>query len=124
MRDIIIFSNRKIEKDDCYSTLINEIPYIKSNGNDLMIDAKNRLYLNFSSDRINSPMDESSDEFQKHIPIDNAYLTFIETYRSIDAKRVVSVLLSIYEELYVYIDELDWYGSSQEFINAEFDFWL
>ena len=122
MRDIILFSNRQIVKEDCFSVLEKEVQNIKNNGNDLMIDAKNRLYLNFSSQRINEPKDESSIEFQKHIPIYNAYLTFIETYRFIDAKRVINVLLSIYKELYVYIDDIDWYGKAEEFINTEFDF--
>lgn len=107
MRDIILFSNKRIVKEDCFNSLNNEIKGIKDNGSDLMIDSKNRLYLNFSSQRINQPQDESSSEFQKHVPIDNAYLTFIETYRSIDAKRVVSVLLTIYKDLYVYVDDID-----------------
>jgi len=122
MRDIIVFSKTQIIKDECIEKLKKDISCIKENGNDLMIDSTNRLYINFSSQRINEPKDETSEELQKSIPIDNAFLTFIETYRSIDAKRVLTSLMEIYKELFVYVDDTDWYGTATEFINATFDF--
>ena len=122
MRDIILFTERQIVKDECFDVMKREIKNIKENGDGLMIDGKNRLYLNFSSERINDPKDDASEDFQKHVPIDNAHLTFMETYRSIDAKRVITVIAGIYGNVFVYIDDTDWYGSAKNFTETKFDF--
>ena len=51
------------------------------------------------------------------------YINFFETYRSIDAKRFIAVLMTIYPELYVDVDEADfWYGTAQEYLDTEFDY--
>jgi len=55
------------------------------------------------------------------VPIENAYITDFETYRSVDAKKVFAVLMQIYPELYVN-DDGDWYGTAQEYIDTEFDY--
>ena len=69
---------------------------------------------------------ESAEEFEeerKRIPIQDPYINFFETYRSVDAKRFVAVLMKIYPELYIDVDESDfWSGTAQEYLDTEFDF--
>ena len=51
------------------------------------------------------------------------YINHFETHRSIDAKRVVEVLMELYPELYIEIDdEIEWSGTAQEYLDTEFDY--
>ena len=66
---------------------------------------------------------EAKDEYKKKIPIENPYVTDFETHRSIDLKRVIKVLMQLYPELYINVDDsTNWLGSAQEYLDTEFDY--
>jgi intergrase/recombinase len=125
MRDFIFFTNRKITAEECFEALKNEIQYVETNGADIWINAKSKSFLTPSDDCIDdfifdSP--EDFEEFKKKIPIQNPCITDFETHRSIDAKRVIKVLMQIYPELYVNVQDDDWWGTAQEYLDTEFDY--
>ena len=123
MRDFYFFTSNQITAKDCFEALKNEIKNVEMNGEtDIWINAKSRSFIWFSNDTIDDFFFESpeeKEEFKKKIPIENPYVTDFETHRSIDLKRVISVLMKICPELYIY-DDGDFVGSAQEYLDAEF----
>ena len=125
MRDFYFFTSNQITAKDCFEALKNEIKNVEMNGEtDIWINAKSRSFIWFSNDTIDDFFFESpeeKEEFKKKIPIENPYVTDFETHRSIDLKRVISVLMKICPDLYIY-DDGDFVGSAQEYLDAEFDY--
>ena len=125
MRDFIFFTNRKITAEECFEALKKEIQHVETNGTDIWMGAKFKSFLTHSDDGIDdfifdSP--EDLEEFKKRDPIQNPYITDFEAHRSIDAKRVINVLMKIYPELYVNVQDDDWWGTAQEYLDTEFDY--
>ena len=128
MRDFYFFTSKPVTAKDCYEDLKKEIKYIEMNGDsDIWINySKSRSFLWLYNERLSDGIYESEEEFEEEknrIPIQDPYINFFETHRSIDVKRVVKVLMKIYPELYIYMDELEgWYGTAQEYLDTEFDY--
>ena len=128
MRDILLFTGTQITYKNCHIPIENAIKNAVKNGeNGMMLTGKNRLYLTFSNERIldidDEAMREEAEELQSRIPIHNAHITFLETYRSIDAKRVIAILVELFPDLYVNIDDSsDWFGSAKDFLEANFSY--
>jgi hypothetical protein len=133
MRDFTFYTSRPLTAKDCFDSLNQEIKNIRGTNSpdevQISICGKWRSYLWFYNERFEDHIDfyESKEEFEtekKLIPIKDPYLNFFESYRSIDVKRVLKVLLRIYPELYVSADEdnPEWYGTAQEYIDTEFDY--
>ena len=59
---------------------------------------------------------------KKLIPIKDPYITFLESHRSIDVKRVVRVLIKLYPELYIEASDDELLCSAQEYLNTEFNY--
>ena len=125
MRDIYLFTSKKITAQDCFEALSKEIKHIEMNGTDnIWINAKFRSFLWFYNETIDDfffESQEAKDEFKKKIPIENPYVTDFETHRSIDLKRVIKVLMQLYPELYI-DDDCDFTASAQEYLDTKFDY--
>ena len=127
MRDVYLFTSKKITAQDCFEALSKEIKHIEMNGKDnIWINAKFRSFLWFYNETIDDfffESQEAKDEYKKKIPIENPYVTDFETHRSIDLKRVIKVLMQLYPELYINVDDsTNWLGSAQEYLDTEFDY--
>lgn len=127
MRDVYLFTSKKITAQDCFESLSKEIKHIEMNGKDnIWINAKFRSFLWFYNETIDDfffESQEAKDEYKKKIPIENPYVTDFETHRSIDLKRVIKVLMQLYPELYINVDDsTNWLGSAQEYLDTEFDY--
>ncbi len=124
MRDFYFFTNKKITAKDCFESLKKEIKNVEMNGDsDIWINAKSRSFLWLCNDELSEFIVEDLQELQNKIPIENPYVNDFQTHRSIDAKRVIKVLMQIYPELYINVDDpTDWYGTAQEYLDAEFDY--
>ena len=127
MRDLYFFTNKKITANDCFKQLKTEIPEIKMNGQtDIIIDAESKSFIWFYNEQWDSFIFEDPKEFdlfKQKIELKDPYVTTFETHRSIDAKKVLKVLLKLYPELRVNVDdESDWIGTAQEYIDSEFDY--
>ena len=127
MRDFYFFTNSKLTATDCYEQLKAAIPHVVMNGRtDIRIAAKSRSYLWFNNDTFADytyDPEEVTSALKQRIPLDDPYITHFETHRSIDAKRVLKVLLQLRPEIYVNVDDgTDWVGTAQEYIDTEFDY--
>ena len=126
MRDFYFFTSKPITIEDCFDALKSEIKnvdYYDQNG--IFIKGKHRSYIHFENDRLTDFIfedDEDYEEFKNKIKVDNPYVTDFETYRSIDAKRVITVLMKLRPELYVFVDDDDFYGTAQEYLDTEFNY--
>lgn len=124
MRDFYFFTNKKIVAKECFGPLQKEIKYIEMNGeDDIWINAKSKSFFWSSNDRVSDCFDWEIEEFESRIPIENPYIAHFETHRSIDAKRFIKVLMQIYPELYINVDDsTNWFGTAQEYLDSEFDY--
>lgn len=130
MRDFYFFTSKPLRSSDCYENLKNAIKYVEGTGDpdekNILINAKLRSFLWFYNERLNEYLFCTDEEFEilkKQIPIQDPYINHFETHRSIDAKRVVEVLMELYPELYIEIDdEIEWSGTAQEYLDTEFDY--
>ena len=133
MRDFTFYTSIPMTAKDCYESLSKEIKNLR--GTDapdevqLYIEGKWRSYLWFYNERFDDYIDfyETKEDFEAEknlIPIKDPYFNLFESYRSIDVKRVLKVLMRIYPELYVSADEDTpaWYGTAQEYLDTEFDY--
>ena len=63
------------------------------------------------------------EEFKSKIPLKNPVLIDFQTHRSIDAKRLIKVLMQLYPELYVEVNyAVTWFGTAQEYLDTKFDY--
>ena len=132
MRDFYLYTNRPITAKDCFDSLSNEIKNLRGTDKldeiQISVEGKWRSYLWFNNERFDDYINfyESKEEFdadRKSIPIEDPYINFFETHRSVDAKRFIEVLMTIYPELYIEVDEKDfWSGTAQEYLDTEFDY--
>ena len=132
MRDFYFYTSKPLTAADCYDCLNEKIKNIRgTNALDevqISVGGKWRSYLWFYNERFEDYINfyESQEEFEedkRRIPIQNPYINFFETYRSIDAKRFIAVLMEIYPELYIDVDENNfWSGTAQEYLDTEFDY--
>jgi hypothetical protein len=126
MRDFYFFTNKPITAKDCYEKLKKEIKYLEMNGEtDIWINhTKFRSFLWLNNEGIKDYWyctEEEFKELKKQIPINEPYINHFETHRSIDAKRFIKVLMEIYPELYIDIDDdTAWQGTAQEYLDTEF----
>lgn len=125
MRDFYFFTSQKLTAKDCFDALSKEIKNIKMNGeNDIMIDSKSRSFITFNNSSTDNFLFDSPEElecFKNKIPFQNPYVTDFETHRSVDLKRVISVLMKIRPEIYI-SDDGDFLASAQEYLDTEFDY--
>ena len=132
MRDFYFYTSRPLTAKDCFDSLKSEIKNLRGSNTpeeiQISVSGKWRSYLWFYNERLEDHMDfhETKEEFEeerKRIPIQDPYINFFETYRSVDAKRFIAVLMKIYPELYIDVDESDfWSGTAQEYLDTEFDY--
>lgn len=126
MRDFYLYTSTKITAQDCFEALNKEIKYVEMNGeNDIRINAKFRSFIWFNNDRLEDGVYENQEEYEKTknlIPVKDPYITFLESHRSTDVKRIIGVLIKLYPELYIEADDDNLYCSAQEYLNKEFDY--
>lgn len=131
MRDFYFLTSRPLTAKDCFDKLKEKIKNIQGTNSpdeiQLYISGKWRSFLWFYNDRLTDYFagfpDEELEEYKKQIPIIDPYINHFETHRSIDAKRVIAVLMQLYPELYIDInDETEWQGTAQEYLDTEFDY--
>ena len=130
MRDFYFFTSKPMTACDCYDLLNSEIKNIRGSSSpdekQISIDGKYRSYLWFQNERIEDYWfctEEEFAELRKQIPLEKPYINHFETHRSVDAKRIIKVLIRIYPELYIDInDDTAWQGTAQEYLDTEFDY--
>ena len=129
MRDAYLFTSSPINYNECLQPILNNVKNTSTNKTDAFW-GEGKCFWQFEiiNDKILKGHEEEGLkqellEWASHIPISNPYFNTIFIRRTIDAKRIIEVLIKIYPDLYVNLDDIiDWYGTAQEFIDTEFDF--
>ncbi|MBQ9099075.1 MAG: hypothetical protein IJY50_06565 [Clostridia bacterium] len=132
MRDFTFYTSTPLTAKACFDNLHSEIKNVRGSSDpneiQIFIGGKSRSFLWFYNERFEDYVEfyesqEALEEEKRMIPIEAPYLNHFETHRSIDAKRVIKVLMNIYPELYISADDLpEWYGTAQEYLDTEFDY--
>ena len=129
MRDIILYTKNPIIYDNCIQVILDNIKGATSNNKDY-ISSNTKYFWSFTIDN-DSIYEDFTDEymineikeFAKNLPIENPYTNLILVHRSIDAKRLVEILVKFHPELYINVnDSTNWLGSAQEYLDTEFDY--
>ena len=64
------------------------------------------------------PLDE---DMRAKIPIKNPYCTNLDFHFEDLAKKVVGLFKSMYPELYIYENQINWFGTAEEYINLDYN---
>lgn len=121
MKDLLLFTNKKMKLEDCFTEIKNKFNNAKENGNGIIVENKNRIYLTFGDERIQNSFDSDTEELQAKVPIFNAFIAHLEVYRLTDAKKIVTILIKLYPDLFINLDDfIDWFGSAEDFISTDF----
>lgn len=132
MRDIILYTKIPINYDECVKDILPNVKnsvtntknYFHSNG-------KHFWCLNIDNEDIETTLlgfDESYKQEQKqlllkNVPIDNPISNLLQVHRSIDAKRIIEILMQLHPELYIEVNYAEtWFGSAQEYLDMQFDY--
>ena len=129
MRDINLYTKDPIIIENCLEEITTNIKGVSAR-NKNYICAKKQPFWSFTIDNDNI-YEEFTDEymineikeFAKLLPIENPYTNLILIHRSIDAKRLIEILIKFHPEMYIFInDETSWLGSAQEYLDKKFDY--
>ena len=129
MRDILLFTKNPMVYADCEQAILAGIKNVDANQKESFWSTS-KVFWNL--DIYNETIFENATdpdyiqeltEWANTIPIKDPYINYMGIHRSIDAKRVIKVLMTIYPELYVFKDDdATWQGTAQEYLDTEFDF--
>ena len=129
MRDIYLFTKNPIIYEKCEELLFEKIKKIDTSQRNAFWSTS-KVFWTFEI--ANETIFEGARDVEyiqelarwaKNIPIEEPFINYIGIHRSIDAKRIIEVLMSIYPELYINIDdESDWHGTAQEYLDTEFGY--
>ena len=129
MRDIYLFTEQPMVYEDCKQVIFRDVKHVDTNQKGgfwssskffWCFDIENETIFEDANDP--EYIQELTDWAEK-IPIKDPFINYIETHRSIDAKRIITALLTLYPELYINIDDgSDWFGNAKKFLDTEFDY--
>ena len=129
MRDINLYTKDPIIIENCLEEIINTIKNVATNHqNEFWSTGKTFWSFTIDNDNIyeeftDEYMINEIKEFAKLLPIENPYTNLILIHRSIDAKRLIEILIKFHPEMYIFInDETSWLGSAQEYLDKKFDY--
>ena len=129
MRDINLYTKDPIIIENCLEEIINTIKNVATNHqNEFWSTGKTFWSFTIDNDNIyeeftDEYMINEIKEFAKLLPIENPYANLILIHRSIDAKRLIEILIKFHPEMYIFInDETSWLGSAQEYLDKKFDY--
>ncbi len=135
MRDIFLFTSKPMDFAECEKVINASIRHVVSEPdiNRFRSTSKNHWYFTIENGNIYDEVTEEDytdnpgyirelDDWAAKIPVKDPYINRLESYRSIDVKRLVAALVTIYPDLYVNVDDDNWYGTAQEYIDTEFDY--
>lgn len=132
MRDIILYTKNAMVYEDCATVILANVKGAVTNTKNYF-HSNNKYFwsLEIDNEDLETSLKGFDEEYvkerkqwQRHnIPIENPVLNLLQIHRSVDAKRIIEVLMKIYPELYVEVDDAEtWLGTAQEYLDKEFDF--
>ena len=132
MRDIILYTKKPINYDECVKVIIGKVESAVTNSKNYFHSNNKHFWcLDIDNEDLESSLlgfDENYIEEQKqllvkNVPIENPISNLLQVHRSIDAKRLIKVLMQLHPDLYVEVNDAEtWFGSAQEYLDTEFDY--
>ena len=121
MKSIILFTNSPIDDKTCEKALRPVFPKIKIQKDYIWFGNPPKSF-NFEIEdkRDKDSFEPLDDETAAKIPINNPYCTVIDFHFEDMMKKVVEAFLPYYPELFVYEDQIDWYGTANEYIKLDY----
>ena len=132
MRDIILYTKEPINYDDCTAAILGSVKSAVTNTKNYFHSNNKHFWsLEIDNEDLQASLQGFDDDYIKdqtqreleNIPISNPFSNLLQTHRSIDAKRIIEVLMKLRPELYIEVnDAKPWFGSAQEYLDKEFDY--
>ena len=132
MRDIILYTKSPIIYEECVAPITENVKSAVTNTKNYFHSNNNFFWcLEIDNEDLKTSLagfDEDYIKAQKQIlrenvPIENPLSNLLQIHRSIDAKRIIEVLINLYPELYIEVDDVEqWFGSAKEYLDAHFDY--
>lgn len=129
MRDIYVFTESPMIYSECKQVLLANIKNVGTNQKDAFWSTAKVFWdMHIANETVFEDATgpehiKELTEWASHIPIAEPFINYVNVHRSTDAKRIVNALVSIYPELFICVDDgTDWFGTAQEYLDAEFDY--
>ena len=132
MRDIILYTKNPINYDECVEPIIRNVKSATTNSRNYFHSCNKHFWcLDIDNEDLESSLlgfdanyiAEQKQLLIKNVPIENPISNLLQVYRSVDAKRLIKVLVQLYPDLYVEVNDAEtWFGSAQEYLDTEFDY--
>ncbi|MBO5286253.1 MAG: hypothetical protein J6B16_05085 [Clostridia bacterium] len=132
MRDIILYTKNPINYDECVKNILEKVKSATTNSKNYFHSNNKHFWcLDIDNEDLESSLlgfdvnyvEEQKQLLIKNVPIENPISNLLQTHRSIDAKRIIEVLMKLYPELYIEVNDAEiWFGSAQEYLDMEFDY--
>lgn len=124
MKDLIILTDKPIDKVSCYEILITNFCSLNifNTGNDslLMKKQKRGFEIWFTPDDVLDNPECMMDDTIDKCPNKKAFLTNLSYTSETIAKKVIELLKPLYGNMWIQSDEEDdWFGTADEFINKQ-----
>ena len=122
MKYIILFTNSPIDYKQGQSVLEPIFPGIEVGETYTYYGSAPRsITLDIDLEREEDSIEPLPQEMKERIPLNNPYCATLNFHMENMAKKVVAALSSIYPEMFVYEDQLDWYGTAKEFLDLDYN---
>ena len=123
MKDITLYTAKPLDVDVYRPLLVKSLKNCRENGaNGIEITAPSTLFLEFYNEKLSEYPDdiytkEEKETYYAFLGSEEAYMNDIEFHRAIDVKRVLEVLMSQGEKIFVEVDVInEWKGSAEDFL--------
>ena len=121
MKSIILFTDSPIDSTICDKALKPVFPKIKIT-DAYVFYGKPPKSFNFDIEdkRDKDSFEPLDEETASKIPISNPYCTVISFHYEDMMKQVVTALEPLFPELFICEDQIDWFGTADEYINLDY----
>ena len=122
MRDLIILTDKPINKESCIQLIKKEFKskktisetedflYMKGNGAGFEIDFT-------PNDKLSDPLSDMDDDTIEKCPNKNAYLTNLSYTTNYVAAKVIMLLMPLYGRMWIDDEELNIFSTAEEFVD-------
>lgn len=121
MKSIILFTDNPIDCTTCEKALKPVFPKIDIKDPYVFFGKPPKSFsfeLEYKRDQ--ESFEPLSKEMASRIPINNPYCTVIDFHFEDMMKQVVTAFMPYYPELFIYEDQIDWYGAADEYIKLDY----
>ena len=121
MKSIIMFTDRPLDYIECKKVLEPLFPKIIINEQQVFYGySPNSFNFDFEYERDQDSIDPLPKDMADRIPVKNPYCVNLNFHKENMVKKIVAALYPLYPELFIYEDQIDWYGTAKEYIDLDY----